>query len=51
MKCKYDGKTYEIVEEAGETIRIKNDEEEFCILKANVQIEKVGKVKKSDSRP
>ena len=36
-KCKYDGKSYIIVERAGETVRIKNDEEEFCIHKDNIK--------------
>lgn len=37
-KVKYNGKIYEIVEKAGDTIRIKNEEEEFCIHKDNVKV-------------
>ena len=36
MKVKYENKTYTVLEVAGETIRIKNDEEEFCIHKDEV---------------
>ena len=38
MKCKYENKTYEVVEVAGETLRIKSKDQEFCIHKDNVKI-------------
>lgn len=37
MKVKYEGKTYTIVERNCETIRIRNDEKEFCIHKDEVK--------------
>ena len=36
-RCKYDGKAYVIEERAGQTIRISNGKEMFCILKDNVE--------------
>ena len=36
MKVKYDHKIYTIEEASGETIRIKNKDSEFCILKDEV---------------
>ena len=36
-KVRYENKTYIIQEIAGETIRIKSDDEEFCIHKDNVK--------------
>ena len=36
-KVKYNGKTYEVLETAGETIRIKSGDEEFCILRKDVE--------------
>ena len=36
-KCKYEDKCYIIEERAGDTIRIKSEDEEFCIHKDNVK--------------
>lgn len=36
-KCKYNGKSYEIIELACETVRIKNEEEEICLHKDNIK--------------
>ena len=35
-KCKYNGECYVIKEKAGDTIRIANDNTEFCILASDV---------------
>ena len=36
-KCKYNGTSYIVVEMACDTVRIKNDTEEFCIHKDEVK--------------
>ena len=38
MKVKYEGKIYEVMEVAGDTLRIKNGKEEFCIHKDSVKV-------------
>lgn len=36
-QVKFEGEIYEILERAGETIRIGNEQKEFCILESAVE--------------